>query len=193
MRTTLLGSAVCALVFLGACSEATDETLEPVTVESTTGDSTNSASPGPEDESTSHAKGTGVDVPVSPTDAIETAKQHAGAGDLTSISLDAERGSYIYEVTLLDDRTEWDIEIDATSGEILAGESDTEDDADPILDITSPLPLDEALDLARTQHDGEITGWTLDSDDGVIEYEVGFADETEVTINVETGQTRVDR
>lgn len=52
----------------------------------------------------------------------------------------------------------------------------------------------EAIDLALEKHDGRVSSWDLDSDDGTIRYQIDLeqsGDDTEIEVDVETGEVRV--
>lgn len=135
--------------------------------------------------------------PVPVEDAIGTAQETAGTGNLVSVGIDHDddRG-WVWELELEADGTEHDLEIDATTGEVLEHEQDDQDRVeDPVVDPDSPLPVQDAIDLALQQQDGRVSGWDLDSDDGTVRYTIDVetgGDDVEVEVDVESHETRVE-
>lgn len=134
---------------------------------------------------------------MTPDEAIAVAQKEAGNGTVHAIELDCDRrdGAWQYEVKILKDRTDFDIDVDAQSGKIAKTEQDTTDDSEQAIDLTDPLPFDEALNLASEQGEGRLTSWKLESDDDRIEYQFDYDDagtESEVTVDVETKKVTVD-
>ncbi|WP_139347302.1 PepSY domain-containing protein [Herbaspirillum sp. VT-16-41] len=65
------------------------------------------------------------------------------------------------------------------------------------MDVTSPMPYAEAIELALGAQDGRVSGWSLDSDDGRVHYGVdimpaGSNDDVDVVVDVETKDVRID-
>ena len=59
--------------------------------------------------------------------AMEIAQQEIGGGQVTSIKLDREHGRQVYEVEAIYNNYEYELEIDAQSGEILKWEQELDD------------------------------------------------------------------
>lgn len=166
--------------------------------ESTTGD------PSPDDSSASASAGLPQDSDLSkespsvaPEDAIATAKKEAKDGDVHAIELDFDDRdeAWQYEVKIIDGTTEFDVEIDAETGDVVDVEKDSTDDKEKAVDLKDPMAFDEALKLAQEKASGRLDGWKLDSDDDRIEYQFDFDDddeEIEVSVDVESKKVSVD-
>lgn len=178
----------------GQASEAAKSQSESDDAEETkTEDSTTSSSSGlPKDADLSK------DTPsVTPKDAIATAKKEAKDGKVHAIELDFDERdkAWQYEVKILKGSTEFDVEIDADTGDVVDVEKDSTDDKEKAIDLNDPMTFDEALKLAQDKGSGRLDGWKLESDDGRIEYQFDFDDqgeETEVSVDVESKKVTID-
>lgn len=196
---------------LAGCSNSGDETEQaPTSGDPVPTQSEDSGSEGssPDDTAAQSAPTGASDLPedadlssaspqVTPDEAIAAAQKEAGNGTVHAIELDYDRrdGAWQYEVKILKDRIDFDIDVDAQSGKIAKTEQDTTDDSEQAIDLTDPLPFDEALNLASEQGKGRLTSWKLESDDDRIEYQFDYDDagtESEVTVDVETKKVTVD-
>lgn len=196
---------------LAGCSNSGDETEQaPTSGDPVPTQSEDSGSEGssPDDTAAQSAPTGASDLPedadlssaspqVTPDEAIAVAQKEAGNGTVHAIELDYDRrdGAWQYEVKILKDRTDFDIDVDAQSGKIAKTEQDTTDDSEQAIDLTDPLPFDEALNRASEQGKGRLTSWKLESDDDRIEYQFDYDDagtESEVTVDVETKKVTVD-
>lgn len=196
---------------LAGCSNSGDETDQaptsgdPVPTQS---DDSGSEGSSPDETAAQSAPAGSSDLPedadlstaspkVTPEEAIAAAQKEAGDGTVHAIELDYDRrdGAWQYEVKILKDKTDFDIDVDAQTGKVVETEQDTTDDSEQAIDLTDPMPYDEALDLASEQGKGRLTSWKLESDDDRIEYQFDYDDggtESEVTVDVETKRVTVD-
>lgn len=139
-----------------------------------------------------------TELPIPAEDAVQRALDAAGGGDVHTVTIDHDRrNGWEWEIEIRNGSEEHDIELSAITGEIIEHERDQDDDGEPAVDITSPMPYGEAIELALGAQDGRVSGWTLDSDDGRIQYEVdivpaGSNDDVDVSVDVETKDVRVD-
>ena len=213
MNTVPLAAAVTLTLSLtlAGCSNGGDTTDQgqtsgdPVPTRTDDSDSTGSS---PADTAAQSAPAGSSDLPedadlstaspqVTPDEAIAAAQKEAGDGTVHAIELDYDRrdGAWQYEVKILKDRTDYDIDVDAQSGEVVKTEDDTTDDSEKAIDLTDPMSFDEALRLASEQGKGRLTSWKLESDDDRIEYQFDYDDagtESEVTVDVRTKKVTVD-
>lgn len=118
-------------------------------------------------------------------------------GELVQIGIDHDDRTWEWELELVENGTQHELDIDATTGEVTEHETDSDDDQDPVVDVTSPMAYAEAIEIALGEVPGRVAGWDLDSDDGTIRYQVEIDrdqgdDDVEVEIDVETGDVRVD-
>lgn len=222
MRRPIIAVAAAACLTTAACTTDTDpgETPPPTDVTTTTtttdapaetADATNPAEEsetpkGPPPESdTADGGATGRDVDladqtfgISPQQAIDTAVQEAGDGIVHALELDwsDDHGAWVYEVDVLVGSVDHDLDIAADTGEILEHDQDNTDDREQAIDPASPMTWETARDEALAAVQGRITSWKLEWDDDHASYEFDIedatGDETEVEINVDTGDVRVD-
>lgn len=135
--------------------------------------------------------------PVTPEQAIQTGTDTAGTGIVHGIELDhsSDRALWYYEVNILIDGVDHEVEIDAMTGEVIDHEQESTDDHEEAIDLASPMTFDDAMERALTARDGEVRGWKLEWDDERREYQFDIAvngDEDEVTVLVETGEVIPD-
>ena len=113
-------------------------------------------------------------------EAKQKALAHAGvnAADATFVECkpDHENGRTVYEIEFYSGNKEYDYEVDAYSGDILAYDHDAENYAPPPRnDDQSSISADEALKLALAKVPGaqlkDIREFEIDRDDGRLEYE----------------------
>ncbi|MBB5830799.1 PepSY domain-containing protein [Brachybacterium aquaticum] len=136
-------------------------------------------------------------LPIPAEEAVRLGTDAVSGGVLTSLEIDHDDDQWEWEVELVVDGVQHDLDIDATTGEITEhDQDDDDDDQDPAVDVTSPMPYAEAIELAVGQEPGRVSGWDLDSDDGTIRYQIDIersgGDDVEVEVDVETGEVRVE-
>lgn len=136
-------------------------------------------------------------LPIDAKDAVSTAQGQVGEGTLHAVELDYDRKAeaWQWDVKILAGSTDHKVVVDAVTGEIVADETETTDDEEKAIDLEDPLTFDEALDAATAEHDGELRGWKLEYDDGMVQYQFDIAsgsDEHEVTVDVETADVTMD-
>lgn len=138
---------------------------------------------------------------VGPKEAIDTATKEVGPGGIVhAIEVDWSRrhSTWTWEVNVLKDGTDHEVEIDANTGQVVNREQERTNDSEEPIDPETPLPFADALRLATDQVDGPLKAWKLEWDDGRREYQFDIADpsrpddETEVTVDVETKRVTVD-
>lgn len=130
-------------------------------------------------------------------EAVAIALETAGGGQTVSVSIDHDDDrDWAWEIEVALDGREHEIDIDAATGEVLQHEEDDDRVDEPAVDVTSPMTPAEAIDLALRKHDGRVSSWDLDSDDGTIRYQIDLEqsgdDDTEIEVDVETGTVRVE-
>ncbi len=136
------------------------------------------------------------ELPITAERAIEIATETVGGGDLVQIGIDHDDRIWEWELELVADGTQHELDIDATSGEVTEHEQDSDDDQDPVVDVTSPMAYAEAIEIALGEEPGRVSGWDLDSEDGTIRYQIDIdraeGGDVEVEVDVESGETRID-
>lgn len=135
-------------------------------------------------------------LPITAEKAVEIGLGAAGGGELVQIEIDHDDDVWEWELEIVDGGRQHDLDIDATSGEVTEHDQDDVDDQDPAVDVTSPMPYAEAIEIALGKEPGRVSGWDLSSDDGRIRYTIDIdrsgGDDVEVEVDVETGEVRVD-
>ena len=121
---------------------------------------------------------------------------HAGVADPASAFVlkaekDLENGRTVYEVEFVVDGKEYDYDIDASTGQILAFDGDAESYQPQEGEITVSQALDIALEKAGLARDQvQVTQSQLELDEGRRVYEIQFVNgdqEYEATIDAATG------
>lgn len=116
-------------------------------------------------------------------DALQIALESADAAEadvlVTKLALDTDDGREAFEVEFLHGDSEYEFDIDAASGSIIKSSTERIDRDMQALDTARLLGMEEATRIAL-EHAGidaqaaTITGFSLDADDGRVEYEVTF-------------------
>lgn len=136
-------------------------------------------------------------LPITAEKAVEISLDDVGGGELVQIEIDHDDDVWEWQLEIVDGGRQHDLDIDATSGEVTEHDQDDDDDQDPAVDVTSPMPYAEAIEIALGKEPGRVSGWDLSSDDGRIHYTIDIDrssgdDDVEVEVDVETGEVRVD-
>lgn len=153
---------------------------------------------GSADESSESTDSTGVAVldqlGSTPEDAVSAAQENFD-GELVELELDEDNNEWVYKVNLENDTEEYEAELSAEDLSVLNEETETDEDnnTEDQFSYGDAIPHDEAVQTALDEAGGELAGWTLDKDDGQLEYEVEVTnadngDDTDVTINAESGE-----
>lgn len=209
--------SLSTLALLAACGDgsptqepaATDDPAvqEPAQPEDTTDDATDDATadvPG-EDEPDSGGSGTfdasngiwNVEFTVTFDQAVQLFYDTFGEDvNIDEIDFDSDRNVYEYSISGWDDQNEYDLDIDAESGDIREQETDRDSDNDnEMINMENIISPQEAMDSAIQDPDSDIIeGWKLEVDDGMSIYEIDFegAMDDDIKVNAETGDI-VDR
>lgn len=128
-------------------------------------------------------------------EAVAIAVAEAGGGFAYQIEVDwsDDHGEWVYEVEVLDGRSDHEFDLSTADGSVLKHERDDEDDSEREIDF-SMTPA-EALELAAAELvDGEwIEGWTLSWDDGRLEYDIDTENgPDDIVIDVASGSVTRD-
>lgn len=139
---------------------------------------------------------------VSWTEAVDSANANFD-GALTEIELDWSQDRYAYKVELVSDSEEYELRVDADTGEQF-GEHTEGVDADDVaekqaetVDPHAVVPWEEALSAALDAHSGTVSEWRLEGTERGPEYSFDIDgdsdDDHEVSVDAETGKvTEVD-
>ncbi len=112
-------------------------------------------------------------------------------GYVESIELERDKGSVYYEVEVESSSKEYDIYVDAYSGEILKVKEERDRNAYKSERMKDVLTMVEAVAIATEKVQGIVTKAELDSDDGQLYYEIEIRsgrEEVEVEIDARTGE-----
>ena len=106
-------------------------------------------------------------------------------GKVTKIELDREKSGDVYEVEVKSDGVEYDLDIDAKTGEVLRTDKDNldkdnfyDDDSDDKIIVSDGKFITEkaAIEIAMKQAKGTVTEVELDEDDDRVIYEIEVRD-----------------
>lgn len=123
-------------------------------------------------------------------DAIAIALEQAD-GYVESVELERDRGTLYYEVEIENSTKEYDVYVDAYSGEVLRVKEERDRNGDRSKQMKDVLPMTEAVVIANEKVEGTVTKVELDSDDGQLYYEIEIRsgrDEVEVEVDAYTGE-----
>ena len=134
---------------------------------------------------------------ISAEDAIKKAKDKVGGGTVHGIELDWDDDdqAWQYEVSVLEGKTDHDVEIDAETGKVVHDDKDDTDDKEKAIDLNDPMTFDDALKRAQKKSGGKLVSWKLEFDDDKQEYQFDFekdGEDTEVTVDTESKRVSVD-
>lgn len=130
----------------------------------------------------------GYEFSVSLEEAIEISDGETGGGTIHQIGMDWSDGAWVWEIDTMADGQEWELEINATTGEVREDDRDDEDDDERQLELDSVIGHAEAMEIAASEVSGPVTQWELDWDDGRQEYKVEIQDDVDVTIDALSGE-----
>jgi len=111
---------------------------------------------------------------------IEEAKAkavEAVGGKVTEIEFEREKSGEKYEIEVKSDGVEYDLDIDAKTGEVLRTKQDDYDDRSH-LSNEELLTVEEAIAIVMKQAKGTVTEVELDDGDGGLHYEIEVEDGT---------------
>ncbi|WP_080875360.1 PepSY domain-containing protein [Oceanobacillus timonensis] len=128
-------------------------------------------------------------------------------GTIKELELDKEGNNLYYEAEIIADNQEYDVVIDAASGEVVYEEKDDDDrdeernmEADQQkankeneqnhVDRSNFIAQEEAIEIAKQEFDGEVVEMEFDHDDGKYVYELELVNgqkEADIDIHAETG------
>lgn len=128
-------------------------------------------------------------------DAVRVFNDTFANAKITSVKIDNDSNSYVYEVEGYNDTNSVEIKMDANSGEVIKkDDSDDRDDnsEDDVLDLEGLVSPQEAMKAALDEvGSGYAKEWELDSKDGKMYYEIDVEDSKQanddVHIDAKTG------
>lgn len=168
-KLLLLISGLCLFLLIG-CNQDNDQSAPP---QNDTQNDTQT------DNQTAKPDLNNEELSVSFNDAIDEFKKKYADASITKIELDSDLKEWKYEITGVDDTTEYEAEINANTKELTntgeealdQDEKNTEKETNA-LDIDNVILPDKAIESVLNETEGEIDGWTLEIEDGRTIYEV---------------------
>ncbi len=113
--------------------------------------------------------------------------------EISSVELDEDDGKYAYDIQGFKENKEYELKIDAESGDILAQEEEVDDDNDDsdddiAIDFINIISPQEAMTKALENNKGYVKSYELDhNDDGKLVYEIDIEDGDDVELDAQTG------
>lgn len=134
-------------------------------------------------------------VAITMPEAIDIFREQAPDAQIEEIEFDEDDGIWTYQIQGDTADREWELKIDAQSGDIIESQEDDLDDDNRYIDLDAIMDPTEAVAAARAEAgaDAQLDSWKLDvEDDGGQErpeYEIEFeGDNNDFTIHAETGE-----
>lgn len=113
--------------------------------------------------------------------------------EVSGVELDEDDGKYAYAIQGFKENKEYEVKIDAESGDILAQEEEIDDDNDDsdddiAIDFINIISPQEAMTKALENNKGYVKSYELDhNDDGKLVYEIDIEDGDDVELDAQTG------
>lgn len=202
--------ALMSAGILGACGTGTDtdsenqsSTAQETTTDDQADDTSSEASSSSESSSSNENQNNqqGInnqEFSILLEDAVQIFNDTNPGASIESVQFDDDDEIYEYDIDGFDDTNEYELSIDANSGETRDQESDEDDDDDndnEALNFDSIISPQEAMDIALSEiGSGHVEEWELDMDDGRPTYEINLEnttdqnDDDDITIHAETGE-----
>ena len=117
----------------------------------------------------------GMTFSITLDDAIDLFYETFGSEDINieQISFDDDDGRYLYEIDGWDGEFEYELDIDAETGEIVKQEQEEETDTDDVLDLDGIITPNEAMDAAlEASGSGYVQEWQLEVENDRTIYEI---------------------
>lgn len=138
-----------------------------------------------------------ADVTLSWRDAVALA-QESFDGDLSSIELDEGRDGLVYTIELVSADEEYETVIGADDERVIAEETEWIDDDDraekaaETVAVDEVVELDEAMDTALAEYDGQVMEWKLEGTSRGPQYQFdiradGDTEDVEVSVDAVSG------
>ncbi|MDR5711634.1 PepSY domain-containing protein [Nesterenkonia flava] len=118
--------------------------------------------------------------------AIEAALEEYPDGVITEFQDNTDDDGYV-EIFVYDGETEWELEVDSESFQIIDTEDDGIDDDDREKAEAVEIEIAEAIQTAEDEAGAEPYQGELDTEDGTVVWEIELTNGTEVYVDVATG------
>lgn len=198
--------SLSAGLLLAACDTSNNEDLQDTipedetgqvedtpTDEGTTDDTT--TDDGTTDDTATDTQGQGLEsmtFEVTLDDAISTFYDTFGSEDINieSIQLNRDDGRFLYEFEGWDNQSEYELDIDAETGDIVQQEQDEDSDTDgDVLELDSIITPEEAMTTAlEASGSGYVQEWDLEVEDGVTVFDIDVEDGDDQKVDALTGE-----
>lgn len=132
----------------------------------------------------------GMTFSVSLDDAIDQFYETFGSEDIniSEIQFNYDDGRYLYEFEGWDGQYEYELDIDAETGEIVQQEQDDDDDSGDILDLEGIISPEEAMEAALdASGSGYVEEWGLEVEDGRTIYDIDVEGGSDQQVDAQTG------
>ncbi len=181
---SLIGLSGLVLAACGDNAETTDTT--PATNDTTTETSSVTEDTGVVDNST-----TATEDILSLEEVVDIYTGEYPNAQIQKVDYDKDSGDWTYEITGVSENREYEVEINAVSGEIIKVDEDDVDD-DAYLAFDTIITPEEAIEIAKTalaEEAAVLEGWELDVDDNRTKYDIEFeGSNRDVKLDAETGE-----
>lgn len=201
MKAKVIYCGLFSLFLLAGCQPAKSENpsvSQTTTTTKTSNTVTSTGTSTKESNQSSTGNETNQVIKVSAIKAIELFKKKYPDAVVTNLELDSDWGSYFYTIEGVDDQNEYEVKIDANTGDLKAQTPEKLDPEDSrkkeedALDTTNLLSTEEAAQKAIDKvGGGTATDWSLDKDLGTTYWEVKVINgqqTTKVKLNSQTGE-----
>lgn len=132
-----------------------------------------------------------IEFPISVQDAIEIFNNEFGSPNIDEIEFERDDGRYVYDFEGWDGEFEYEMEIDAQTGEILSQETEADTDHDDILDLDGIISPQEAMAIAlEAAGSGYVEEWDLELENGFTVYDVDIEGGEDQEVDAHTGEIR---
>lgn len=113
------------------------------------------------------------EVKTDANQAIKTAQKEV-KGELESISFDYndKEKKWAYDVNLREGNQSHEVTIDAISNKVLKKETEKENDNEKTINYKDVTPIEDIIEIAKKEYNGDVKEWSLDEDDGLVKYDV---------------------
>ncbi|MGG5341891.1 PepSY domain-containing protein [Enterococcus sp. AZ192] len=179
-------------------SKASTEVSQTITFDSSTSESSNTKTTASSNKTTNTTKNQ-VQVKVSLEEAVKAYQEAYPNTAITSLDLDPSFGTYYYEIKGVDDSKEYEVKINAETGELKKEREETLDredqngveKANEALDLNNLKSMDDISKIAVDSFgEGQAIEWSLERELSTTYWEVKVQSgnqEMSVKINAQTG------
>lgn len=169
---------------------AADNTGEDDTDDTAADNTSDDETDGAADDATDSQGIQGMTFSVSLDDAIDQFYETFGSEDIniSEIQFNHDDGRYLYEFEGWDGQYEYELDIDAETGEIVQQEQDYDDDSGDILDLEGIISPEEAMEAALdASGSGYVEEWDLEVEDGRTIYDIDVEGGSDQQVDAQTG------